>query len=240
MTIRVVVADDQELVRAGFAAVLSTQTDLEVVGEAADGHQAVEEVRRHRPDVALLDIRMPHLDGIAATQQICCDDRLKTRVLILTTYDVDEYVLAALRAGASGFLLKDAPREALYTAVRTVAAGDTLLAPSVTRRLIERHLRATEPPAALVRRLASMTDREREVLTMLARGLRNDEIAAGLHLGEPTVRTHVGRIYAKLGAHDRAQAVVFAYEGGLVRPGHVSGRSAGGEAERSVHGKNLR
>lgn len=223
MTVRVVVADDQELVRAGFAAVLSTQADLEVVGEAADGHQAVEEVRRHRPDVALLDIRMPHLDGIEATRQICSDDRLKTRVLILTTFDVDEYVLAALRAGASAFLLKDTPRETLYAAVRTVAAGDALLAPSVTRRLIEQHLRTTEPPAALVRRLASMTGREREVLTMLARGLRNDEIAAALHLGEPTVRTHVGRTYAKLGARDRAQAVVFAYEAGLVRPGHVSG-----------------
>ena len=222
MTVRVVVADDQELVRAGFAAVLSTQADLEVVGEAADGHQAVEEVRRHRPDVALLDIRMPHLDGIAATQQICSDERVKTRVLILTTFDVDEYVLAALRAGASGFLLKDTPRETLYAAVRTVAAGDALLAPSVTRRLIEQHLRTTEPPAALVRRLASMTVREREVLTMLARGLSNDEIAGAIHLGEPTVRTHVGRIYAKLGARDRAQAVVFAYEARLVRPGHVS------------------
>jgi DNA-binding NarL/FixJ family response regulator len=222
MRVRVVVADDQELVRAGFAAVLSTQPDLEVVGEAADGHQAVEEVRRHRPEIALLDIRMPHLDGIAATQQICSDDRLKTRVLILTTFDVDEYVLAALRAGASGFLLKDTPRETLYAAVRTVAAGDALLAPSVTRRLIEQHLRTAEPPEALLRGLASMTDREREVLTMLARGLRNDEIASAIHLGEPTVRTHVGRIYAKLGARDRAQAVVFAYESGLVRPGHVT------------------
>ena len=163
MTVRVLVADDQELVRAGLVAVLSTQDDLEVVGEAADGHQAVEEVRRHRPDVALLDIRMPHLDGIAATQQICSDNRLATRLLILTTFDLDEYVLAALRAGASGFLLKDAPRETLYTAVRTIAAGDALLAPSVTRRLIEQHLRTSEPPTELVRRLASMTDRERDV-----------------------------------------------------------------------------
>ena len=222
MTVRVLVADDQELVRAGLVAVLSTQDDLEVVGEAADGHQAVEEVRRHRPDVALLDIRMPHLDGIAATQQICSDDRLATRLLILTTFDLDEYVLAALRAGASGFLLKDAPRETLYTAVRTIAAGDALLAPSVTRRLIEQHLRTTEPPPALVRRLASMTDREREVLAMLARGLSNDEIADELHLGESTVRTHIGHIYTKIGAHDRAQAVVFAYESGLVQPGHLT------------------
>jgi DNA-binding NarL/FixJ family response regulator len=222
MTVRVLVADDQELVRAGLVAVLSTQDDLEVVGEAADGHQAVEEVRRHRPDVALLDIRMPHLDGIAATQQIRSDDRLATRLLILTTFDLDEYVLAALRAGASGFLLKDAPRETLYAAVRTIAAGDALLAPSVTRRLIEQHLRTSEPPPTLVRRLASMTDRERDVLAMLARGLSNDEIADELHLGESTVRTHVGRTYTKIGAHDRAQAVVFAYESGLVQPGHVT------------------
>jgi DNA-binding NarL/FixJ family response regulator len=222
MTVRVLVADDQELVRAGLVAVLSTQDDLEVVGEAADGHQAVEEVRRHRPDVALLDIRMPHMDGIAATQQICSDDRLATRLLILTTFDLDEYVLAALRAGASGFLLKDAPRETLYTAVRTIAAGDALLSPSVTRRLIEQHLRTSDPPMELVRRLASMTDRERDVLAMLARGLSNDEIAAELYLGESTVRTHVGRIYAKVRAHDRAQAVVFAYESGLVQPGHVA------------------
>ena len=222
MTVRVLVADDQELVRAGLVAVLSTQDDLEVVGEAADGHQAVEEVRRHRPDVALLDIRMPHLDGIAATQQICSDDRLATRLLILTTFDLDEYVLAALRAGASGFLLKDAPRETLYTAIRTIAAGDALLAPSVTRRLIEQHLRTSAPPMELVHRLASMTDRERDVLAMLARGLSNDDIADELHLGESTVRTHIGRIYTKIRAHDRAQAVVFAYESGLVKPGHLT------------------
>ena len=222
MTVRVLVADDQELVRAGLIAVLSTQDDLEVVGEATDGHQAVEEVRRHRPDVALLDIRMPHLDGIAATQQICSDDRLATRILILTTFDLDEYVLAALRAGASGFLLKDAPRETLYAAVRTIATGDALLAPSVTRRLIEQHLRTSEPSAEMVRRLACMTDRERDVLAMLARGLSNDEIADELHLGESTVRTHIGRIYTKVGTHDRAQAVVFAYESGLVQPGHVT------------------
>ena len=223
MTIRVVVADDQELVRAGFAAVLRTQPDLEVVGEAADGREAVDEVRRHRPDVVLMDVRMPRVDGIAATREICGDPRSATRVLVLTTFDLDEYVLAALRAGASGFLLKDAPRQTLYAAVRTVAEGDALLSPSITRRLIEKHLRIEEPPPALVRRLAALTDREREVLTLLAQGLTNAEIAGSLHLGEPTVRTHVGRIYTKAGVRDRAQAVVFAYESELVRSGHTSG-----------------
>ena len=222
MTIRVVVADDQELVRAGFAAVLRTQPDLEVVGEAADGREAVEEVRRHRPDVVLMDVRMPRVDGIAATREICRDPRSATRVLVLTTFDLDEYVLAALRAGASGFLLKDTPRQTLYAAVRTVAEGDALLSPSITRRLIETHLRIDEPAPGLVRRLAALTDREREVLTLLARGPPNTEIASALHLGEPTVRTHVGRIYAKAGVHDRAQAVVFAYESELVRSGHTS------------------
>jgi DNA-binding NarL/FixJ family response regulator len=224
MTIRVVVADDQELVRAGFVAVLATQPDLEVVGEAADGREAVDAVRRHRPDVVLMDVRMPRLDGIAATREICADPRSDARVLILTTFDLDEYVLAALRAGASGFLLKDAPRQSLYTAVRTIAAGDALLAPSVTRRLIERHLRVEEPAPDLVRRLASMTEREREVLALVARGMTNDEVAGALHLGEATVRTHIGRIYTKAAVRDRAQAVVFAYESGLVRAGHVSGR----------------
>jgi DNA-binding NarL/FixJ family response regulator len=223
MSIRVLVADDQELVRAGLVAVLGTQPDLEVVAEAADGLQAVEEVRRHRPDVALLDIRMPHVDGIAATRTICSDDRMATRVLVLTTFDLDDYVLAALRAGSSGFLLKDAPRETIFTAVRTVAAGDALLAPSVTRRLIERHLQSGEPLPALTARLATLTERERDVLRLLAKGLSNDELAHDLHLGEPTVRTHVGRIYSKVGARDRAQAVVFAYESGLVRPGATAG-----------------
>jgi DNA-binding NarL/FixJ family response regulator len=222
VTTRVLVADDQELVRAGFVAVLSTQPDLEVVGEAGDGHEAVEQVRCHRPDVVLMDVRMPRLDGIEATSQICADPRVGTRVLILTTFDIDEYVLAALRAGASGFLLKDAPRDALYAAVRTVAAGDALLAPSVTRRLIERHLRGAPPSAVLRRRLAGLTDREHEVLRRVARGLTNREIAEDLHLGEATVRTHVGRIYTKADVRDRAQAVVFAYESGLVQVGHVT------------------
>ncbi|MGH3505569.1 MAG: response regulator transcription factor [Nocardioidaceae bacterium] len=223
MTIRVLVADDQELVRAGFVAVLATQPDLEVVGEAADGREAVDAVRRHRPDVVLMDVRMPRLDGIAATRDICADQRSQTRVLILTTFDIDEYVLAALRAGASGFLLKDAPRESLFTAVRTVAAGDALLAPSVTRRLIEQYLRSAQPAPDLVRRLTTMTEREREVLTLVARGMTNDEVADVLQLGEATVRTHIGRIYTKATVRDRAQAVVFAYESGLVRAGHGTG-----------------
>jgi DNA-binding NarL/FixJ family response regulator len=221
MTVKLLVADDQELVRAGFAAVLSTQADFEIVGEAADGREAVDGARRHRPDVVLMDVRMPNLDGIAATAEICADQRMSARVLILTTFDLDEYVMAALRAGASGFLLKDAPRDSLYAAVRTVAAGDALLAPSVTKRLIEQQLRVAEPPPELCRRLATLTDREREVLALLARGLSNVDIADHLHLGEPTVRTHVGRIYGKTGVRDRAQAVVFAYEVGLVRAGHA-------------------
>jgi DNA-binding NarL/FixJ family response regulator len=223
VTVRVLIADDQELVRAGFAAVLGTQPDLEVVAEASTGRAAVEMVRAHRPDVALVDIRMPDLDGIAATAEILRDPHTHTRVLILTTFDLDEYVLAALRAGASGFLLKDSPRESLYAAVRTIAAGDALLAPSVTRRLIERHLQLVQPSTELVARLERVTEREREVLTLVARGLSNAQIAAALHLGEATVRTHIGHVFAKAGVRDRAQAVVFAYESGLVRVGDMSG-----------------
>ena len=219
MTVRILVADDQELVRAGFAAVLGTQPDFEVVAEAATGREAVDLVRAHRPDVVLMDVRMPDLDGIGATTEICRDARTRSRVLILTTFDLDEYVLAALRAGASGFLLKDAPRDNLYAAVRTVAAGDALLAPSVTRRLIERHLRLAQPSPELLHRVGRLTERERGVLTLLARGLSNAAIAANLHLGEATVRTHVGHLFAKIGARDRAQAVVFAYESGVVRAG---------------------
>ena len=219
MTVRILVADDQELVRAGFTAVLGTQPDFEVVAEAATGREAVDLARTHRPDVVLMDVRMPDLDGIAATVEICRDARTRSRVLILTTFDLDEYVLAALRAGASGFLLKDAPRDALYAAVRTVAAGDALLAPSVTRRLIERHLRLDLPSPELVAGLDRMTDRERQVLVLLARGMSNTEIATRLHLSEATVRTHIGHLFAKIGARDRAQAVVFAYESGIVHAG---------------------
>jgi DNA-binding NarL/FixJ family response regulator len=223
VTVRVLIADDQELVRAGFAAVLGTQPDLEVVAEASTGRAAVDMVRAHRPDVVLMDIRMPDLDGIAATAEILRDPQVHTRVLVLTTFDLDDYVLAALRAGASGFLLKDSPRESLYAAVRTIAAGDALLAPSVTRRLIERHLHLVQPSTELVARLGRMTEREREVLTLVARGLSNWEIATTLHLGEATVRTHIGHVFAKAGARDRAQAVVFAYESGLVRTGDIAG-----------------
>jgi DNA-binding NarL/FixJ family response regulator len=219
MTIRVLVADDQELVRSGFVAMLGTQPDFAIVAEATDGRRAVDLAARHRPDVVLMDIRMPVLDGIAATREICTRLRLAARVLMLTTFDLDEYVVGALRAGASGFLLKDTPREGLYAAVRTVAAGDALLAPRVTRRLLERHLRLTDPPRALVHALGSLTDRETDVLRRLGAGLSNAEIATRLHLGEATVRTHVGHVFAKIGARDRAQAVVFAYESGLIQPG---------------------
>jgi DNA-binding NarL/FixJ family response regulator len=222
--IRLLVADDQELVRAGFAAVLATQADFDVVAEAANGRDAVRLARAHRPDVILMDVRMPVLDGIAATRELCADRASTARVLVLTTFDLDEYVLAALRAGASGFLLKDTPREALYAAVRTVAAGEALLAPSVTRRLIERHLRLADPPAELTARLDRLTGREREVLVHIARGLSNADIAAKMYLGEATVRTHVGHVFAKIGARDRAQAVVFAYESGHIHPGKLNGK----------------
>jgi DNA-binding NarL/FixJ family response regulator len=222
--IRLLVADDQELVRAGFAAVLTTQADFDVVAEAANGREAVRLARAHRPDVILMDVRMPVLDGIAATRELCADRASTARVLVLTTFDLDEYVLAALRAGASGFLLKDTPREALYAAVRTVAAGEALLAPSVTRRLIERHLRLADPPAELTARLDRLTAREREVLLHIARGLSNADIAAKMYLGEATVRTHVGHVFAKIGARDRAQAVVFAYESGHIHPGKLNGK----------------
>jgi DNA-binding NarL/FixJ family response regulator len=222
--IRLLVADDQELVRAGFAAVLATQADFNVVAEAANGRDAVRLARAHRPDVILMDVRMPVLDGIAATRELCADRASTARVLVLTTFDLDEYVLAALRAGASGFLLKDTPREALYAAVRTVAAGEALLAPSVTRRLIERHLRLADPPAELTARLDRLTGREREVLVHIARGLSNADIAAKMYLGEATVRTHVGHVFAKIGARDRAQAVVFAYESGHIHPGKLDGK----------------
>jgi DNA-binding NarL/FixJ family response regulator len=222
--IRLLVADDQELVRAGFAAVLTTQADFDVVAEAANGREAVRLARAHRPDVILMDVRMPILDGIAATRELCADRASTARVLVLTTFDLDEYVLAALRAGASGFLLKDTPREALYAAVRTVAAGEALLAPSVTRRLIERHLRLADPPAELTARLDRLTGREREVLMHIARGLSNADIAAKMYLGEATVRTHVGHVFAKIGARDRAQAVVFAYESGHIHPGKLNGK----------------
>jgi DNA-binding NarL/FixJ family response regulator len=217
MTIRVVVADDQELVRTGFRVIVDAEPDMEVVAEAGDGREALEAVRAHRPDVVLMDVRMPRLDGIEATRLLAAEPRAP-RVLILTTFDLDEYVYEALRAGASGFLLKDAGAGELLHAVRVIAAGDALLAPSVTRRLIEdftRRPRRDAAPAAL----AELTPREREVLGLIARGSSNADIASALVVSDATVKTHVARIFAKLGLHDRAQAVVLAYESGLVQPG---------------------
>jgi len=218
--IRVALADDQELVRAGFAALLDAEDDIEVVGEAADGEQAVSEARRLRPDVVLMDIRMPNLDGIEATRRIAAGDG-SPRILILTTFDLDDYVYEALRAGASGFLLKDARADELRQAVRMVASGDALLSPAITRRLIESYTRRP-PSIAHPAPLAELTPRELEVLRHVARGLSNAEIARELVVGDATVKTHVARIFAKLDLHDRAQAVVLAYESGLVQPGETS------------------
>jgi DNA-binding NarL/FixJ family response regulator len=218
-TLRVVIADDQALVRAGFRLMLDAQPDIAVVAVAADGEEAVEAWRRVRPDVLLMDIRMPRLDGLEATRRIMTDGGQGCRVLILTIFDLDEYVYAALRAGASGFLLKDVTPEQLIAAVRLVAAGDALLAPSITRRLVERYAHPAPVPAPARQALATLTPRELEVLRLLARGLANVEIADALHLSEATAKTHVAHILPKLGLRDRVQAVVFAYETGLVRPG---------------------
>jgi DNA-binding NarL/FixJ family response regulator len=216
--IRVLVADDQALVRAGFRAILEAQKDLEVVGEAGDGSEAVAIARELRPDVVLMDVRMPGVDGIEATRRLLRDGDAP-RVLMLTTFDLDEYLYEAMRAGASGFLLKDAPRDQLVGAVRTVAAGDALLAPALLRRLIEDFVRRPAPGARSRPELDELTERELEVLTLIARGLANAEIAARLFVSEATVRTHVTHILAKLGLRDRVQAVVLAYETGLVQPG---------------------
>lgn len=217
--LRVAIADDQQLLRAGFRMILDAEPGFTVVGEAADGLAAVNLVTREEPDVVLMDVRMPHLDGIAATQQITASG-VATRVLVVTTFDVDEYVARAVRAGASGFLLKDTPPEELLRAIRVVAAGDALLAPSSTRQLIEQYLTGSAPDLADGQDvLGLLTDRELEVLGLLARGLSNAEIADELVLGETTVKTHVGRVLAKLDVRDRVQAVVWAYEHGVVRPG---------------------
>lgn len=220
MTIRVAVADDQPLVRTGFATMVSYAGDLAMVGEAADGREAIELARAERPDVFLMDVRMPELDGITATARITEDPATSdVRVVMLTTFDIDEYVYAALRAGASGFLLKDVTPEDLVHAVRVVATGEALLAPAVTRRLIEEFARRPAPGARPAAVLDVLTDREREVLAALAAGRSNEEIAAELFMSPATARTHVGRILSKLHARDRAQLVMLAYETGLVRPG---------------------
>jgi DNA-binding NarL/FixJ family response regulator len=219
-TIGVVVADDQALVRGGFRVLIDSASDMMVLGEAADGVEAVELARQKQPDVVLMDIRMPILDGLEATRRITTSpETAKVRVLVLTTFDLDEYVFAALRAGASGFLLKDTVPEDLLAAVRVVAGGDALLAPSVTRRLIEefaRHPAASQAPPPV---LESLTEREREVLVEVAHGLSNAEIAERLHVSPATAKTHVSRTLMKLGARDRTQLVVIAYETGLVTPG---------------------
>jgi DNA-binding NarL/FixJ family response regulator len=217
VSIRVLIADDQSLVRAGFRLVLENHPDLEVVGEAANGNQAVHRVGRLAPDVVLMDIRMPELDGIAATRQITA--RHPTRVLVLTTYDLDEYVYDALQAGASGFLLKDTPPAQLADGIRAVAGGEALLAPSVTRRLIEEFARIGSARRARPAELDELTGRELDVLRLLARGMSNAEIAGALVLGDTTVKTHVAHVLGKLGLRDRVQAVVLAYESGLVTPG---------------------
>ena len=216
--IRVVVADDQELVRAGFCVILNTADGISVVGEAANGVQAVAQAAEHRPDVVLMDVRMPEMDGLEATRLITTAQPAP-KVVMLTTFDLDDYVYAALRAGASGFLLKDSPRADLIAAVRAAAAGNALLAPSVTRRLIEAFARRPAEMLPSPAQLASITAREQDVLMLIARGRSNAEIATALYVSEATVKTHVGSLLAKLGLRDRVQAVILAYETGLVVPG---------------------
>jgi DNA-binding NarL/FixJ family response regulator len=220
--INVLIADDQQLVRAGFTMILEAEEDIEVIGEASDGKEAVAEVRRLRPDVVLMDIRMPEQDGIEATRQLV-DGPASPKILILTTFDLDEYVYDALRAGASGFLLKDTPPEQLVQAIRIVAEGESLLSPSVTKRVIEEYVAKKRPAVPKPRGLDELTAREAEVLTLVARGLSNAEIARELWVSETTVKTHVARVLMKLGLRDRVQVVVLAYEHGVVEPGQNSG-----------------
>ena len=221
MTVRLVLADDEQLVRSGLRLILEAEDDIEVVGEAGDGVEAVTLTRRLDPDVVLMDVQMPGMNGIEATREIVALGREESsRVVILTTFDLDEYVYEALKAGASGFLLKRTPAEDLVTGIRVVAEGEALLAPSVTQRLIETfRARPEATPARDVSELDDLTDREREVLVLVARGMTNGDIASHLFLSEGTVKTHVKRIFAKLNLHDRTQAVILAYEVGLVRPG---------------------
>jgi DNA-binding NarL/FixJ family response regulator len=217
--IRVLLVDDQELMRMGFRMVLAAQEDIDVVGEAGDGQRAVELARELKPDVVLMDVRMPVLDGVAATKQIAEPGLAK--VLVMTTFDLDEYALSALRNGASGFLLKDTQPAELVSSLRAVASGDAVVSPSVTRRLLSRFLGAAGGELRDAGVLDALTEREREVLVLIAKGLSNTELAGKLYLSEATVKTHVGRILAKLGLRDRVQAVVLAYETGLVRPGEA-------------------
>ncbi len=217
--IRVLIADDQALLRGSFRVLLETRSDLAVVGEASTGLEAVRLARAERPDLVLMDVRMPEMDGIEATRLICSDAEASVRVLMLTTFDLDEYVYAALRAGASGFLLKDSPPADLVSAIRVVAAGDALLAPSVTRRLIATFAEGPpRSPAVAAPALDGVTEREREVLTLIARGLSNAELAEHLHLSPATVKSHIGQLLRKVGARDRAQLVIAAYEARLVSP----------------------
>ena len=220
--IRVLLVDDQALVRAGFRMILDAEPEMEVVGEAGDGREAIDQVRALRPEIVLMDIRMPELDGLEATRRILdgAAEADAPRILMLTTFDLDEYVYEALRAGASGFLLKDTPPEQLVAAIHVVAQGDSLLSPSITRQVISEFVKGTGPkPQAQFPRLADLTARELEVLMLIARGLSNAEIAKSLFVSETTVKTHVARILMKLGLRDRVQAVVLAYEAGLVTPG---------------------
>jgi DNA-binding NarL/FixJ family response regulator len=228
MTIRIVLADDQALLRKGFRMILEAEDDLEIVGEAADGADAVRLVELYKPDVVLMDVRMPVLDGIEATRAITAGPGDETRVLILTTFDLDEYAFSALRAGASGFLLKDVPPAELVSAIRTVARGDAVVSPRITRRLLEEYAHTLPDTsegsthAAEHAALAQLTEREREVLLAVADGLSNAEIAERLYVSEATVKSHVGRVLAKLGLRDRVQAVVFAFQSGLVKPSSPS------------------
>jgi DNA-binding NarL/FixJ family response regulator len=219
MSIRVAIVDDQALMRDGFGMILDAQPDIDVVGDAENGRLGVELCLRTRPDVVLMDIRMPVLDGIEATRLITSSSDCDTKVLVLTTFDLDEYVYAAIRAGASGYMLKDTPAKELVAAVRIIAQGDALLSPSVTKRLIEEFANQAQPEVVTATLPDDLTDRERQALELLAHGLSNREIAAEMFIGEATAKTHVSRLLTKLGVRDRVQAVVLAYETGLVRPG---------------------
>jgi DNA-binding NarL/FixJ family response regulator len=225
MSIRLVIADDQGMVRAGLRSLLADEPDMEVLAQAADGEQAIAAIRRYRPDVALMDIRMPNLDGLTATRSLVAGD-VKTRILILTTFDLDEYVFEALRAGASGFLLKDASEDELVRAVRVLATGEALLSPTVTRRVIEAFARTPQPATERASALGELSDRELEVLRLLARGHSNTEIADSLIVSVATVKSHVSRVLTKLNLRDRVQAAILAYESGLIRPGETLARDS--------------